>query len=135
MLRRMDTKRIGDVSQLMVEAALLVKGYSVLVPIGDNDRYDFVIEKDGDFKKVQCKTGRIKSGAVRFRTCNYNRKGERNSYAGEVDYFGVYCPDNGMCYLVPSNEVGVAGCNLRVVPPRSNQRHTFPIRWADGYEL
>ena len=68
MLRRMDTKRIGDVSQLMVEAALLVKGYSVLVPIGDNDRYDFVIEKDGDFKKVQCKTGRIKSGAVRFRT-------------------------------------------------------------------
>jgi hypothetical protein len=31
-------------------------GYSILWPLADQLRYDFVVEKDGQFKKVQVKT-------------------------------------------------------------------------------
>jgi hypothetical protein len=57
------------------------------------------------------------------------------AYTGEVDYFGVYCPDNDAVYLVSANDV--ADCrnmvSLRLVPPRNKQ--VRKIRWASDYEI
>lgn len=65
-----------------------------------------VIQKEGVFKSVQCKTARpIKNGAVlRFKACSQNvLTAERRSYKGEVDFFGVYSPDLDKSYLVPNS--------------------------------
>jgi hypothetical protein len=35
-------------------------GYLVSIPLGEDHRYDLVIEKDGIFKSVQVKTGLAK---------------------------------------------------------------------------
>jgi hypothetical protein len=50
------TKRTGDLTEAQVMTALLGAGYNVLVPWGDNQRYDLVMEKAGRFHRVQCKT-------------------------------------------------------------------------------
>jgi hypothetical protein len=43
------------------------------MPFGDNFRYDLVTEADGVLCRVQCKTGRISAGAIRFpRSTNYS---------------------------------------------------------------
>ena len=61
-----DTKQIGDVSTAMVMAALLRKRQNILIPFGDRQRYDLVIESGGSFMTVQCKTVRFDGEYVVF---------------------------------------------------------------------
>ena len=54
-----DTKAIGDVSEAMILTEFLKAGFPVLVPFGDNRRYDLVVEVGGHFLRVQCKTASL----------------------------------------------------------------------------
>jgi hypothetical protein len=57
------------------------------------------------------------------------------TYRGEIDFFGVYCPDNGEIYMVPVDKVPAGGsaASLRVEHPLNNQlRH---VRWARDFRL
>jgi hypothetical protein len=132
----MTTKQNGTVAVGAV-LAQLVQQYPVLVPIGDNERYDLVIEKDGEFKRVQCKVGRYKNGTIRFNAASTNLvKGKwvRNNYKGQVEYFGVYCPTLKKVYLVPIQDVVVNNeASLRVDALARNR--TKGILWAAGYEI
>ncbi len=113
----------------------------VLRPFGENQRYDLLIEDGDRFIRVQCKTGRLRQGAVRFNTCSVNyhhpsnrgSKDYRHDYRGAADAFGVYCPDTDRVYIVPVDEVGTNVAALRVEPTKNSQRKR--VRWAEDYEL
>jgi hypothetical protein len=127
-------KAVGEMSEGQVLARLLMAGKVVLQPFGDNQRYDLVIDDDGTFVRIQCKTGRIRDGAVRFNTCsNHHHRGKQSrSYHGQADMFGVFCPDNGQVYLVPVDKVaGVSGA-LRVEPTKNGQKKgiTFAAQYV-----
>ena len=49
-------KSIGEVSEAVVMAEFLKAGFPVLLPSGDSQRYDLVVEAGGSFLRVQCKT-------------------------------------------------------------------------------
>jgi PD-(D/E)XK endonuclease len=132
-------KDIGDRSVLAAILALRLAGYAVLVPFGENTRYDAVIDDGDRLARVQVKTGRLRGGAIRFAACSAyghhrNPQASRRSYRGQVDYFVVYCPDTGGVYLIPIGAVpvNVQGA-LRVQAPRNNQRKR--IRLASDYEI
>ncbi len=114
-------------------------GFGVLLPIGENTRYDLAIEDAGALYLVQCKTGHLTKGAVMFRTSSSyyhhpNPKMPAKHYRGEVDFFGVYCVESGGVYLVPIAAVRVdQHASLRVEPPRNNQLQR--VRWARDYEI
>jgi hypothetical protein len=129
----MNSKHKGDVSTSRVLTALLGLGLPVLVPFGDNQRYDLVFEREGKLYKVQVKTGHLSYGAVRFPTSNQAGGGPRRHYVGAVDYFGIYCPDNDETYLVPIEQLGVRGCSLRVDKCRNGQMKG--IRYAQHYRI
>ena len=132
----MNTKAIGERSESTVFAALLRTKPCVLLPWGDNQRYDLVFEEDGKFNRVQCKTGVLVGGAVRFPTrSTYAHRGRPSrGYRGEVDYFGVYCPQTDKVYLVPIDDTaGNRETSLRVDTPRNGRKTN--IRWAKTYEL
>lgn len=131
----MNTKERGDISTAMVTAALLRNGETVLTPYGDRLRYDLVLDRNGKFLRIQVKTGRIKAGAVRFKTCSsYAHRGKKDKdYREDADCFGVYCPDNGKVYLVPVIEVGRREGVLRVEETKNNQ--TTGIRLGSDFEL
>jgi len=128
-------KTIGERSEGMVLAALLRAGKVVLQPFGDNQRYDLVIEDDRKFVRVQCKTGRIKGGAVLFDTCSSqaHRGRGKKDYRGQADVFGVYCPERDEVYLVPVDDVGRTSATLRLEPPKNGQ--TKGVRLAVEYLL
>jgi len=132
----MNTKQVGDISQIKVMTRLLQKEYSVSVPFGDNQRYDLIFD-DGNLKKVQCKTGRIKDNAITFPTASTyaHRGGKRKDYSNEIDFFGVYCPDNDTVYLVEIESIKECGAaaTLRLSPPKNNQ--TKGIRYAKDFEF
>jgi len=134
--RGRNTKAIGDASQAHVLAALIRQGKRTLIPFGDNCRYDLVVEADGQFLRIQCKTGRISRGAIAFAVASsqYHRGGKRRSYDGEVDAFGVFCPDNGKTYIIPIIDLPlVREARLRLESPRNAQAKG--IRWAAQYEI
>jgi len=119
-------------------AALALLGKRVLIPLADYLRYDLVIDDGGRFLRVQCKTGRLIKGAIRFDPCSIDSRSKqggciRKGYVGEVELFGVYCPELKRCYLIPLEDVTATGCHLRVEPPKNGQK--TKIRWAADYEL
>ncbi|HET6570211.1 MAG TPA: group I intron-associated PD-(D/E)XK endonuclease [Solirubrobacterales bacterium] len=127
---------VGHRSEAAILSQLVRQGYRVLLPFGVNQRYDMVLDNDGRLLKVQCKTGRLKEGAIRFsaQSVQSNMNGTRTrAYSGEVDLFAVYCPDNDRVYVIPANEVPATGMYLRVEMPRNSQRKR--VRWAEDYVL
>ena len=131
-----NSKSIGDITQSHVMAALLKRGNKVLMPFGDNCRYDLVIEEEGRFTRIQCKTGKISCGAIVFAVASsqYHRGGKRQNYRGQVDAFGVFCPDNEKVYVVPIDDLPlIREAKLRLTPARNSQ--VKGIRWAANYEI
>ena len=117
-------------------AALLKRGIKVLLPYGDNSRYDLVVEENGQFSRIQCKTARMDHGAIVFSVASsqYHRGGKRQDYRGRIDAFGVFCPDNGKVYIIPINDLPlVREAKLRLTPPGNSQ--VKRIRWAAQYEI
>ena len=107
----------------------------VLSPFGDNQRYDLVVEKDGKFDRIQCKTGRVRQGRIMFNACSsriHNSYGKYD-YKGQIEYFGVYCPDNDKSYLIPIDEVGTTVATLRIEPTKNCQKKG--IRLASDFEI
>jgi hypothetical protein len=132
-------KEIGDRSALAAMLGLKTAGYALLVPFGENTRYDLVIDNGERLARVQCKTGRLRDGAVEFAVSStyghhQNPATARRSYSGQIDYFVVYSPETAGVYLVPIEDVPTrAIARLRVVPPRNGQ--TRRIRPAANYEI
>ncbi len=130
----MNSKAIGERTEAQVLAALLKKGLTVLIPFGDNQRYDLVIDENGKFTRIQCKTGRLKKGAIAFNTCSIDvNTQKRKSYYGEADLFGIYCPETDKCYLIPVRDCGKRETKLRVLPAKNNNK--INIRLASDYEI
>lgn len=130
----MNTKRIGDRTEARILSALLEIYPAVLIPFGDNQRFDMAfLDYDGSFLRVQCKTGRYRNGSIQFNVASMGtdrKAGERRTYQGEIDYFGVVCPEFQGVYLVPiADACGQSTCSLRINPTIDNSR----IKWAKDY--
>ena len=85
---------VGQRSEAAVLAAFVKHGYRVLTPFGVNHRYDFALDTGDRFLRVQCKTGRLKNGAVCFAALSTRVNTQstyRRTYAGrsiEADTLG-----------------------------------------------
>jgi hypothetical protein len=132
-------KAIGDRSTLAIMLALRETGVAMYVPFGENTRCDLIIDDGVRLSRVQCKTGRLRAGAVRFKTCSDyahhpNPRSTSRDYQGEIDYFAVYCRETGGVFLVPIEDVPLRRqATLRVDPARNGQ--TRGIRLAAQYEV
>jgi hypothetical protein len=133
--KKPNSKARGDITTSKVTAALVSLGYPVLLPWGDNERYDLVIDTVSGFKRIQCKTGRYSSGHIAFNVCSSqaHRGGAGKSYHGEVDLFGVYCAQLDKVFLVPIDGLpNQTACWLRVDPMANKLPN---VRWARDYEI
>ena len=130
----MSSKDRGDQSVAMILARLLESGYKVLLPFGDNGRYDLVVDRSGDFERLQCKTGSIRNGCLHFNTASittYGGKRIKKYYTrNEIDYFAVYSPDLQETFIVPVED---AYGTLRLDVPKNNQ--TSGIKWAEDFKF
>jgi hypothetical protein len=132
-------KDTGDKSTLAIMLALRLQGYAVLVPFGENTRYDLVIDNGACLRRVQCKTGGVRNGAVLFATCSsYAHHGSsanpRRDYKGQIDEFAVFCRELGTVYLIPIEDLPVRTLGtLRVDRPANGQYKN--VRLASAYEI
>lgn len=130
-----DTTSRGDISELSVAAALALAGKKLLRPISSATRYDLAIDnQDGTVTRVQCKTGRLRDGRIEFRVASVSGHTTDNKpYLGQIDAFGVFCPENRAVYLIPMSAVEHCGtlATLRVSPARNGQK--LRVRFATDF--
>ena len=131
----MESHRRGDLTEQIVVTELKRRDISVSTPVGDNERYDVVMEQpEGDLLRAQVKTGRLKQGTIRFNGLSQHTNASGHTYekyGEDIDCFAVYCYDTDQTYLIPSCEVGTS-MYLRVDPPDKGTRQ---VNWADKYRL
>jgi hypothetical protein len=138
--QRSNTKDIGDKSVSKVIAMLLDKEYTVLMPFGDNKRYDVVIEIKGQFTRIQVKTGHIRNGCIitkLYSTYKIKGKNIRRHYTKEeIDCFIIYSPDMNKFYKLDIKDTNVGEICLRINQPKSskgNQKSRF--NFAEKFEF
>lgn len=141
----MNTKHKGDIAETRFIYEFVKRGYSVLVPFGDNSRYDMVIEMiDGTFKRVQVKyTTSDKGEKVIVPSQSKNVKFDgggkatniRRQYTeDEIDYIGVYVPDIDKCFLIPIEKFSAGGSTVfRLKELNGFNQHE--IKYLTDYEL
>jgi len=118
----------------MVLAALVRRGFHVLVPFGEGQPYDLAVHLgEGAFLRVQCKTAWPRQGCVVFNSASTDHGRGPQSYIGLADIFGVYFPPDGSVYLVPIQAVARFEGRLRLTPTRNNQRRR--VREAADFEI
>ncbi len=131
-------KAVGDRSMLAIMAVLQDLG-DLYLPFSENTRTDLILDLDGDLKRIQCKTGRLRAGAVRFSVCsNYghhpNPLARQRDYHGQVDCFAVFCGETNAVYLIPIEDLPVTReAALRVQAPRNGPFRR--VRMAADYEV
>lgn len=132
-----DTTGRGDLSEFEIATALMRAGKRVLRPLSAGLRYDLAIDGgDGTVVRVQCKTGVLKDGFITFRVCNADaRRPSGVPYQGQIEAFGVYCPQNGRTYLIPMSAVVMnsSTARLRIEPTRNGQQKG--VRQASMFEI
>lgn len=132
----LNTKQIGNITEVESMLAFLKLGYNVLQPYGDCEKYDFVADINKHFYKIQCKTASTTDNgeSIVFSCRSSHRKDGKcvnEHYSPEdIDFFCTIW--NGNCYLIP-----VAECHtskrLRFSIPKNGQ--TKGICFASDYEL
>ncbi|MBI5700400.1 hypothetical protein HZC34_00930 [Candidatus Saganbacteria bacterium] len=117
------TKEKGNLAEIKVAAFLIQKGFNVLIPWGENQRYDLVAEKNGLFVKIQVKYVAPKMGhlTVPLRSANNWKVVKYNK--NELDFVAAYNPENDIIYFIPLKSIrNTATINLRVSGPKNNQK-------------
>ena len=132
----MTSKQLGNITEVSVMLAFLKLGYNVLTPYGDCERYDFVVDIQNKFYRIQVKTSQEKEeGKIEFNSSSTHYSDGKcihDSYTKEdIDYFATCYNDK--CYLIPVEEAGNRATSLRFVPAKNGQ--TRGIKMAYNYEL
>lgn len=144
-----ETSKRGLEAHTAILHALVARGEEVLLPWADHLRYDLAFvryegglpsTKEPRLYRVQCKAARLTDDGSCIAFNGYNivpgengRRAKRKGYRGEAEYFGVYSPDTGKCYLIPVDDVPITNVKLRLTKSRNNQEKG--IRWAKDFEI
>lgn len=137
------TQSIGNITELLCIAKFIELGYEVSIPYGNNAKYDFIADINGQMIRIQCKScsnppsrtekGKYDLNAITINTtCSTTntKKTARHNYSKEqIDYFATYYQNQ--VYLIPVEECSTQK-TLRFVPP-SNGNNNY--NKAEDYKI
>lgn len=136
-----DTKILGNVTEMECMLECMKLGVQVSIPFGEDSRYDFIMDYNGKLYRIQSKhcseivDDSNKVVAVKFKTVRQSGSNAsihtRTKYTKEeIDYFSTSY--EGKCYLVPVEQCSNEKI-LRIEPPKNGQ--TKGISFLENYEL
>jgi hypothetical protein len=121
-------KQRGEWAELCFMKRAAEHGLCVTKPWGETARYDFAIEHDGHFVRVQVKATKYKranSFCCNLRAC------QKPYYANEIDFVAAYCIQADLWYIIPIHAVG-GHKNVNLAPHRKNSKH---ILYREAWHL
>jgi len=103
----------------------------VLVPYGENNRYDLVAENDGKFIRIQVKYVTPKSGALYVNCRSSNNWSVLPDTADQIDVIAVFNPRDSETSYVPVAQMRKGAMQLRLDPPKNKQQAS--VRYARAF--
>lgn len=132
------TKQKGDIAEAFVTYLLKQNGFNVLIPWGEDNRYDLVSEKNGIFKRIQVKYATSKDGVVEVRARSCNNYNIIHYSPENIDIIAVYSPTQNKVYFVPLKGIkNRSVCKLRLVPTKNKQKKyvTMAFKYESRFDL
>lgn len=136
-----DTKSKGLSTELHCILDFTELGYRCLTPVDDSSPYDVVVDVNGIFLRIQCKSSSwvqdtaIPETAFGIRTEHQTTNTKKTIHykysADEIDYF--YTWFNGQGYLVSINEATGSSFRWRYEYPSTGQKQGIHI--AEDYKI
>lgn len=130
----MDTKQIGNITELEVLTYLTKLGYQISIPFGDRARYDQVIDVNGVLYRIQIKSSKLVNGSLEIpckSSVRINGRTVNKRYtADEIDFLATYY--NNKCYMIPVEHLPGRIKKLRVEKSKNNQESG--ISFIEDYE-
>lgn len=109
-----DNKLKGDIGETAITLKLLRAGLNVFKPVGDRLPYDLLVEKDGTYKRIQCKYRKpTKYGHTQIKLSNRSGSSAVNYDKTTIDAIAVYCPETELIAFVNIEEIVYTELNLR----------------------
>lgn len=103
-----ETKVKGLTTELQCQLFFTQLGYNVSIPLGEDCKYDLIVDIKGDLYRIQVKTCHAEENGIEFRTKSsyLTSQGTVSSeYTDkDIDFFATFY--NNQCYLIPVNQCG-----------------------------
>lgn len=114
-------KQRGEWAELRFMALAAEHGFNVTKPWGDSARYDFAIDHNGQFLRIQ-----VKSTIARFcggYVCSFKSSRCQHYKRSEVDFFAVYVIPEDVWYIIPAEVGTVLRGHFLLAPHRKGQKY------------
>jgi hypothetical protein len=124
----LNTKRLGELSELAFAHKAATEGFGIAKPYGDSERFDFIlISRDwpeGDkLWRVQIKSsGTLHRGYYQVKTNRGTRDGVVPYLPSEVDFVVVYIVPDDVFFIFPIRETPLF---VRIRPKRSHRAEQY----------
>lgn len=104
-------KQKGNIGEAKCLAKMVELGVPVCLPFGDNERYDMIIERNGNLEKIQIKysSQQENKGSIIFKTSsstNHTTNKHYSTYENDIDAFLLYNALTDEVYYLPMEVVG-----------------------------
>jgi len=127
-----DKKQLAKEGELRFAAEFIREGWDVFLPYGEDSPIDLLIQKNGDYKRIQIKSTLSKEGVLFGRLKSSNNWQVKKYSKNEIDYFGIYDAKTKQGYLLPIEKViGMTEITLRIEKTKNNQQKN--VRDAKDY--
>ena len=127
------TKQKGDIAEAFVTYLLKQNGFNVLIPWGEDNRYDLVAEKNGVFKRVQVKFSTPKDGTIEVRMRSCNNYNIIHYSPKDIDISAVYSSIQNKVYFIPLKSIKNRSVFKLRLRPTKNKQKKFVVM-ASKYE-
>ena len=120
-------KQKGDIGEAKCLAKMIELGIPVSLPFGDNQRYDMIIDVNGQLKRIQVKYSSFSEnqGSIIFKissSTNHTTNKHCDTYENNVDGFLLYNSLNDEIYYLPIEiDQGRKTITLRMEPSKNGQ--------------
>ena len=132
------TKQKGDIAEAFVTFLLKKNGFTVLIPWGEDNRYDLVSEKNGVFKRIQVKYVSTRNGGLEVAIRSVNNYNIIHYSSKDIDIIAAYSPEQNKVYLIPLNSVkNRSQVKLRLTPTKNKQNKyvTLATKYENNFDL
>jgi len=123
-------KQRGEWAELRFMARAAEHGLCVTKPWGDSARYDFAVEHNGHFLRVQVKS--TKSKQYNSYACNLRTTSHHAYTKDEVDFIAAYVIPKDVWYILPIEVATNSSSNLILSPHLPNSKYD---RYKEAWHL
>jgi hypothetical protein len=125
-------KQLSKEGELRFASEFIRKGWNVFLPYGEDGPIDLLLEKEGQFKRIQIKSTSPINGTIHCRIKSSNNWQIKKYTKKDIDYFGIYDYSNKKGYFIPIEEMeGFGETILRIEKTKNNQ--SKGVRLAENY--